>query len=351
MKFSIIFFVALCIAFVVCQTRPKLPESFFSLGQIEISENGTKSSGSGMWAIDQVRGRGLIHYDFGREDIVIWHVLRYDLRHLYIINPGPNNCTVIEVQPPMPTAWQWLNDATYNGTVHFRGRSANLWTAFDEGRTKLLAVDSLDVNRPYYYEEVTSTRHTTIYTDSFDTGRVDQRWFDVPNECGTPSPVLFNKKSEEKKYKFNNDSALVGLLPITVCDNTIKCAKEICGTCHCPYVYGDEDFCCTTHRGGFDCSGMVQYSYVHCGKWNGMPRTTFEMYADLKTGCGACKPDATKDCIVGDLFFYYPTSTGPDHVVMYIGDGKVAECPHTGLDCHIITPYMVEYVGCRRLCE
>jgi len=306
-----------------------------------------------MWAIDQVKGKGLIHYDFRRDDFVLWHVFRYDLRHSYIVHPGKDNCTVLDVNPPMPTVWQWLTDATFNGTVTFRGRTADLWIGIDEGKTKLLAVDSRDVNRPYYFEEISSTRHVVIYTDSFDAGRVDEHWFDVPKECGTQ---FVTKKSEERKEHHNyhnndNSSISVELLPIATCDNTIKCAKEICGTCHCPYVYGDEDFCCTTHRGGFDCSGMVQYSYVHCGHWNGMPRTTYEMYADLKTGCGACRPDSTKDCTVGDLFFYYPSSIGPDHVVMYIGDGKVAECPHTGLDCHIITPYMTEYVGCRRLCE
>src|SRR5690348_9047017 len=96
-------------------------------------------------------------------------------------------------------------------------------------------------------------------------------------------------------------------LPSDVCAKAASCASRICGTCHCPYVYGGETDCCSSHKGGLDCSGLVQYCYRSAGD-SSMPRTTFEMYAQLKETCGSCHPSATGSCHVGDLFFYYPSS-------------------------------------------
>jgi cell wall-associated NlpC family hydrolase len=85
-----------------------------------------------------------------------------------------------------------------------------------------------------------------------------------------------------------------------------------------PYLWGGD----TTS--GFDCSGLVQYSYARAGL--ALPRTAQEQY------------DATvhlrpaTDLQPGDLVFF---GTGPDgvhHVGIALGDGRMVDAPHTGTD-------------------
>jgi hypothetical protein len=67
-----------------------------------------------------------------------------------------------------------------------------------------------------------------------------------------------------------------------------------------------------------------------------IPRTASQMYH----GHGKptkCRPSRLSDCKPGDLLFYcYPGRPCPNHVNMYIGNGKIADCPRTGLDCRIL---------------
>lgn len=83
--------------------------------------------------------------------------------------------------------------------------------------------------------------------------------------------------------------------------------------------------------------------------YSGIARTA-SAQARQGTSCGSCRPGHLADCHKGDLFFYNFGGGAIEHVVMYIGDGKAAECPHTGLNCRIITPYSEAYVTCRRHC-
>lgn len=86
-----------------------------------------------------------------------------------------------------------------------------------------------------------------------------------------------------------------------------------------PYVWGGE-----TARGnqnaGFDCSGLVQWAYGAMGIK--LPRTAAEQgqmgQAVKYTGQSSLRP--------GDLL----VENNGDHIVMYIGGGKVVQAPHTG---------------------
>jgi cell wall-associated NlpC family hydrolase len=86
-----------------------------------------------------------------------------------------------------------------------------------------------------------------------------------------------------------------------------------------PYSWGGE-----TPGVGFDCSGLVQWSYAQAGI--GLPRTSGAQYA-------ATVHIPLADIEPGDLLFYGPG--GSEHVAMYIGGGSMIEAPQTGETVHI----------------
>ncbi len=81
-----------------------------------------------------------------------------------------------------------------------------------------------------------------------------------------------------------------------------------------PYVWGGE-----TPGVGFDCSGLVQWSFAQAGI--SLPRTSGAQY-------GATTHIPLADIEPGDLLFY--GADGSDHVAMYIGGGTMIEAPYTG---------------------
>jgi cell wall-associated NlpC family hydrolase len=86
-----------------------------------------------------------------------------------------------------------------------------------------------------------------------------------------------------------------------------------------PYVWGGE-----TPGVGFDCSGLVQWSWAQAGV--SLPRTSGAQYE-------ATTHIPLADIEPGDLLFYGPD--GADHVAMYIGGGEMIEAPETGQSVHI----------------
>ncbi|MEU6216190.1 NlpC/P60 family protein [Streptomyces sp. NPDC047022] len=79
-----------------------------------------------------------------------------------------------------------------------------------------------------------------------------------------------------------------------------------------PYVWG------ATGPGGFDCSGLMQWSYRHAGI--GLPRTSQEQqYAGHRVPLSQARP--------GDLVVYRADAS---HVAMYVGGGRVIHAPHPG---------------------
>jgi cell wall-associated NlpC family hydrolase len=72
---------------------------------------------------------------------------------------------------------------------------------------------------------------------------------------------------------------------------------------------------------GFDCSGLVMFVYGQLG-------VQLTHYSGAQWHEGA--PVALGELEPGDLVFFYPSSRGPQHVGMYIGNGEFVHAPHRG---------------------
>ena len=83
-----------------------------------------------------------------------------------------------------------------------------------------------------------------------------------------------------------------------------------------PYVWGGAD-----PLTGFDCSGLTMYVYGQLGIQL-THYTGSQFYEGTRIPPWALRP--------GDLVFFEPTSRGPQHEGMYIGDGRFIQAPHTG---------------------
>ncbi len=81
-----------------------------------------------------------------------------------------------------------------------------------------------------------------------------------------------------------------------------------------PYRYGGAS------PSGFDCSGLVHYSYSHAGK--ALPRTTAGLWAELA-------PVETGGMRAGDLLFF-SIEGKMSHVGMYLGGGRFVHAPSSG---------------------
>lgn len=81
-----------------------------------------------------------------------------------------------------------------------------------------------------------------------------------------------------------------------------------------PYRYGGSS------PSGFDCSGLVHYSYANVGM--SIPRTTAGLWAALA-------PIDARRMRVGDLLFF-SISGKMSHVGMYLGNGRFVHAPSTG---------------------
>ncbi len=82
-----------------------------------------------------------------------------------------------------------------------------------------------------------------------------------------------------------------------------------------PYRYGGND------RQGFDCSGLVNYSYQNAGIT--IPRTTRLQFSASQT-------THKKRLQPGDVVFFKLNGRGIDHVGIYLGDGDFIHAPSTG---------------------
>jgi cell wall-associated NlpC family hydrolase len=81
-----------------------------------------------------------------------------------------------------------------------------------------------------------------------------------------------------------------------------------------PYRYGGD----SPH--GFDCSGLVQYSYGHAGV--AVPRTTRQLWSVARTV-------ERGDLRVGDLLFF-SIEGKMSHVGMYLGEQRFVHAPQSG---------------------
>ncbi len=90
-----------------------------------------------------------------------------------------------------------------------------------------------------------------------------------------------------------------------------RVAKAMVGK---PYVYGGK-----TPEVGFDCSGLVYYSYGRAGM--PVPRTTGGQLA-------RSRPVSNRER--GDLVFFDQNGRRASHVGIYVGDGQFVHAPSSG---------------------
>ncbi|MDP4161977.1 MAG: C40 family peptidase [Bacillota bacterium] len=103
-----------------------------------------------------------------------------------------------------------------------------------------------------------------------------------------------------------------------------------------PYKWGG-----TTPR-GFDCSGLVGYSFRQAGK--NLPRTAADMF---RTGFFISKSGLQK----GDLVFFSTYKAGAAHVGIYIGANKFVHASSHGVKIDsLCNPYWNKvYCGSKRV--
>lgn len=120
-------------------------------------------------------------------------------------------------------------------------------------------------------------------------------------------------------------------------DDLISYAKQFLGT---PYKWGG------TQPGGFDCSGLMQYTFAHFGIK--LPRVSYDQM-------GVGQAVNMKGLRPGDLVFFDTEAShkGADHVGMYIGGGKMIDAPRTGKNVEIVDItqgyYADRFMGGRRI--
>ncbi|RFU69365.1 NlpC/P60 family protein [Peribacillus saganii] len=93
---------------------------------------------------------------------------------------------------------------------------------------------------------------------------------------------------------------------------------------------------------GFDCSGLVKYSYSKAGKT--LPRTAAEMYK---------KGTRVSNLSPGDLMFFAPNKAArPTHVSIYMGSGKMihaASSKGVSIASTSNTYWKPKYIGAKRI--
>lgn len=118
--------------------------------------------------------------------------------------------------------------------------------------------------------------------------------------CSTPAP---------KPYKLKTSASSSTPLPS---HPAVKIAEKLVGT---PYHYGG-----ASPTRGFDCSGLVYYSYRHAGIK--VPRTTRLLYQDTFP----VDPGALRQ---GDLLFFRIEGK-VSHVGIYVGGNTFVHSPSSG---------------------
>jgi cell wall-associated NlpC family hydrolase len=112
----------------------------------------------------------------------------------------------------------------------------------------------------------------------------------------------------------------------------VRVALKAVGT---PYRWGGE-----SPATGFDCSGLVRWSYGYVGI--DLPHSSYALYGE-----GRRVP--TSDMEEGDLLFF----EGLGHVGLYLGGGRMVHAPQTGRNVEVVrlsgSNYGRRLIGARRV--
>ena len=113
------------------------------------------------------------------------------------------------------------------------------------------------------------------------------------------------------------------LLPLAACaatpesapDSGQRAAAQAVKLVGAPYRYGG------AAPSGFDCSGLVQYSFRQAG-------VALPHHTESQRRMG--KPVRLSDLRRGDLLFFDQEGKKNSHVAIYIGDGQMVHAPSSG---------------------
>ena len=83
-----------------------------------------------------------------------------------------------------------------------------------------------------------------------------------------------------------------------------------------PYRYGGRT------PAGFDCSGLVGYSYASAG-WRELPHSAAALFS-------RARPIPLDELLPGDLLFFRFGRDRVSHVALYVGDGRFIHAPKSG---------------------
>jgi cell wall-associated NlpC family hydrolase len=120
--------------------------------------------------------------------------------------------------------------------------------------------------------------------------------------------------------------------PLTKAERAVRFAVDEVGV---PYRWGGE-----SPVTGFDCSGLVRWSYGQVGI--DLPHSSYALYGEgRRVSASNLEP--------GDILFF----EGLGHVGLYLGRGRMVHAPQTGRDVEIVrlsgTNYGARLIGARRV--
>ncbi|MDQ2837077.1 MAG: NlpC/P60 family protein [Actinomycetota bacterium] len=81
---------------------------------------------------------------------------------------------------------------------------------------------------------------------------------------------------------------------------------------------------------GLDCSGFARWAYYKAGFNFGSGNTHNQVTDSRGSSVSGWTSSSVGSAQPGDLVFFGGTATYPDHVGIYLGNGKVADAPETG---------------------
>ena len=117
----------------------------------------------------------------------------------------------------------------------------------------------------------------------------------------------------------------------SVAERAVSHALDVVGV---PYRYGG------VSPDGFDCSGLVRWSYSHVGV--DLPHNSYALYS-------VGSPVETTRMKPGDVLFF----EGLGHVGLYLGKGRMVHAPQTGKNVEVVsldaTNYGERLIGARRM--
>lgn len=108
--------------------------------------------------------------------------------------------------------------------------------------------------------------------------------------------------------------------PSELARRAVRAALAVVGT---PYRYGGRD-----PDRGFDCSGLVTWSYERAGLAN-LPRTAEGLER-------AARPVSFEHIEPGDLVFFRLRGKKSAHVALYVGDDRFVHAPSTGRQVEVV---------------